>query len=108
MRPGNLNRRVTLQTRSATRVDGERAQTWTTLADVWAEVLPLSGRELELAQAINAEVSHQVTVRYRTGVDTSIRILYQGRHLAVKSVVDVDGRHVWLQMLCSEGLSDGL
>lgn len=108
MRAGDLRRRITLQTRSSTRdAAGEPAHTWTDTVTTWADIQPLSGRELELAQAISNEVSHQVTIRYRPGVTAAMRVVYQGNYFNILTVMDVDMQHKQLQMMCSQGLNSG-
>jgi SPP1 family predicted phage head-tail adaptor len=108
LRAGDLNRQVTLQARSTARVAGELAYSWTDVVPVMAAIHPLSGRELELAQAISAEASHQVTIRYRTNISAAMRLVYQGRFFNIASPpMDVEMRHEFLQLLCSEGLNDG-
>jgi SPP1 family predicted phage head-tail adaptor len=77
------------------------------VAQVWGEINPLAGRELELAQAINAEVTHQVTLRYRPGVTVAHRLVYQGRIFNITNVLDVETRHRTLELACSEGLNNG-
>jgi len=107
MRAGDLRRQITLQSRSTTRdTFGEPALTWTNVATVWAAITPLSGRELELAQAMNSEISHQVQIRYRSDVTSAMRVVYQGRYFNILSVMDVEMRHRELQLMCSEGLNN--
>lgn len=108
MRPGELRRQVQIQQRNSTQDSfGQRVQTWATVATTWADIQPLSGRELETAQAVRSEVTHTVVIRYRPGVTAAMRVVYQGRYFNVLSVIDVDTRHKVMQLLCSEGLNDG-
>lgn len=66
LRAGALNRRITLQSRSTSQdASGGQLLTWTDVATVWANVDPLSGRELLAAQAVQSAVSHQITIRYQ-------------------------------------------
>lgn len=96
------------QSRAKTRDGfGQRSNTWTDTFKAWVRIEPLSGRELETAQAINNEVTHRVTMRYRTTVTTDMRGVYQGRIFNVLAVLDVETAHVALQLLCSEGLNQG-
>lgn len=104
-----LNRVVSIQRRSTTQdATGQQVTTWSMLLpSVSAEILPLSGRELMAAQAVRAEVDHQVTIRYRPGITAADRLVYQGRVFNIHAVMDQDTRHVWLTILCSEGLNNG-
>lgn len=105
---GRLNRQVQIQScTTAQDAFGQRTQTWTTIATPWAHIEPLDGRKLELAQAINAEVTHQLTLHYRTGITTAHRVLYQTRVYNVHAVLDPEMAHTSLHLLCSEGLNQG-
>jgi SPP1 family predicted phage head-tail adaptor len=108
MRAGTLRRQITIQSRSSTPdTFGQSVRTWSNLVTTWADIEPLSGRELEVARAVQPEVTHQVTIRYRTGLTDVMRIVYQGRYFNINSILDVGMRHEILQMLCTEGLDDG-
>lgn len=109
MRTGNLRRRISIQRKDTARDSyGQPNLVWVLVAEVWADIQPLSGRELEIAQAMNAEITHQVTVRYREGITAAMRIVYQGRFFNITSPpLDVDMRHKEMQLMCSEGLNDG-
>ncbi len=108
MRAGDLRRQVLLQRRSTIQDGfGQRSTSWVDVATTYAEITPLSGRELELAQAIKAEVNHQITIRYRPNIDSSMRAVYQGKYYNIHAVIDVEMRHKTLELSCSEGLNDG-
>jgi SPP1 family predicted phage head-tail adaptor len=103
MKPGNLRNRVTLQ--QLTRTDdgaGGYTETWTGVATVWADVYPLKGNERYEAQQVQANLSHRVTIRYRTGVEPSMRLLYGTRTLTIEAVIDPEERHRELILMCSE------
>lgn len=73
-----------------------------TVATVWGSVESLSGRELLLAQQVNAETTHRVTLRYRGDVTKDLRILHRGSTLEIESVLDRSGRRIELELLCKE------
>ena len=105
---GLLCRRVVLQQRSSTLDSwGQQVLTWVDVVTAWALIEPLEGRELVTAQALRAETTHKVTNRYRAGITTAMRIVYQGRIFNILSSLDDAMNHVMLQMLCSEGLNEG-
>lgn len=108
MRAGSLRRQVMLQTRSPSEdTFGQQTQTWGGDTPVYADIEPLSGRELMAAQAVNTEITHQVVIRYRIGVTPAMRALYQGRVFNILSVIDDQMAHITLTLLCSEGLTTG-
>lgn len=106
--PGELNRRITLQTRTSTQdTYGQAQDTWTDWATCWAKIESMSGNEMVAAQAINAELTHKVTIRYRPGVLASMRLLYGDRIFNIGSVVEPEAAHVSLELTCGEGLNRG-
>jgi SPP1 family predicted phage head-tail adaptor len=113
MRAGDLRRRVTFQSRSmAADTYGAQSPVWTDVASVWAEVSPLSGRELMAAQSINVEISHMVTIRFQQQFAgpkavAAMRIVYGDRIFNIHSSIDPDERRKSIQLTCSEGLNDG-
>ena len=62
---GKLDKRITLQIRSATLDDyGQELNSWSDFATVWANVKPVSGREKLRAMAIESVLTHTVAIRY--------------------------------------------
>lgn len=108
IRSGDLRRRITFQTRT-TSVDtfGQQGITWADYLSCWADIQPMSGRELISAQALQAETTHEVVIRFRAGIVPAMRVVYQARRFNVLSVIDNDMQHRRLSLLCSEGLNQG-
>lgn len=113
MRASDLRHRVTFQSRSVTTDSfGAQSQAWADVATVWADVSPLSGRELMAAQAINVEVSHSITIRWQAQfagpkVAAAMRIVYGNRIFNIHSAIDPDERRKTIQISASEGLNNG-
>lgn len=109
MRAGQLRKRIRLQQRSSAQdSSGEQVHVWSDVATVWAEISPVTGRELQAAGAVQQEASHTVTMRYRAGLDASMRILYGTRIFnIVAPPIDEDERHRQFTVLCSERLNEG-
>lgn len=103
MKAGTLRHRVTLQRLvSAQGASGDLAQSWADVTTVYAAVEPLSGREYWQAQQVAAETSIRVRIRYRQGVEPTMRVLYGSRILEILGIVDLEERHVELQLMCRE------
>jgi SPP1 family predicted phage head-tail adaptor len=65
MNIGKLDKRITLQSRSATLDDyGQELNSWNNVATVWASIMPIGGREKLRAMAIESELTHTVAIRY--------------------------------------------
>lgn len=100
---GKLRHRITLQ--ELVKTDdgyGGIVETWQDVATVWAAIEPLKGTERYQAQQVQSELTHKVTIRYRAGIKPQMRILYGNRVFDIEAVIDVDERHRWLELLCSE------
>lgn len=103
MRAGLLRHRVVIQTATATKDSiGGDVETWATLAEVWGEVRPLSGREALEAQRITSTASHFITIRYRADVTALMRVVWRGRVFEISQVQNTDGRDTSLVLWCSE------
>lgn len=106
MNAGNLDRRITIQTpRDVMDGDGGLFEDWIDLAEVWAQVLPLRGRELFVAQQVNSTIDTKFIIRYRDDVTERCQIVYESREYDIYSVVEL-GRHEGLEILASGVLRD--
>ena len=110
---GQLNHRVRIQQPSVVKdALGAPTQTWTDVATVWADIQPISGRETRMADRIAAEVSHQITVRYRPAFGdpqsvAQMRLLHRDRVFAIHAALNVDEADVAVTLLATEGARDG-
>jgi SPP1 family predicted phage head-tail adaptor len=108
MQAGQLRKRVTIQQRSQTQDEyGQPLLTWSDVATVYAAIEPMNGRELIAAEAVNSDVTHNVTMRYRAGITAAMRLNYQGRLFNIHTILDENERHRMLTLICSEGMNDG-
>ena len=76
---GRLRHPITIQ--RATRApddSGTPVDTWLDLATVWAEVVAVGGGETFRGRQVHAEASLVIVTRYRSDVNTRMRISYQG------------------------------
>lgn len=102
---GQMNRLITI--RSSLRADdgmGGYTETPVDVADIWAAVEPLEGREQIHAMQTGMRRPHRMEIRYREDVTGMTQIYYGGRTFDVKSVVDPEERHVVLEILVDEVL----
>lgn len=99
MQSGKLDRRVTLQAPTVTKdARGGPVTQWVDQATVWAEVVPLRGREfVETAQVV-AGAELKVRMRYRTGVLESWRVVHEGTAYDIQHIAEI-GRRDGLELL---------
>lgn len=78
---GKLNHKVALQALidgTQDPVTGEIPRTWVTIANPWAEIVPMSVRDFLAAQSEQSEVRGRMVIRYRANIDATMRIVYRG------------------------------
>lgn len=101
MQAGRLNQKITIQAKSVTR-DAFNAEviTWTTHATVWAEAVPISGREYVALRAAQSDISIRFRLRYLPGVSTAMRVLWNGQTYDIVEAINVNARNTELELLC--------
>lgn len=87
---------------------GAVSVTWADwLVDEPAEFVPVSGREFIQSAGKQAQVSARATIRWRAGVDPSMRLIFDGRAYNIQAVLPDPSARRWLTLMVSEGPSDG-
>lgn len=80
--------------------NGEVNAAWVDLfPSVWASIEPLRGRELFAAQEHAADVDVRIRMRYRAGVEPTMRVVHEGRIYDIRAVLDPELRHRELELL---------
>jgi SPP1 family predicted phage head-tail adaptor len=97
-RLGKLDRWITIQSKTVSRTAlGDPTETWGTLASVWAEVQPLSGREYfdgQASQRVSSKAC-RFRIRYLAAVskDTQLRVLHDdGLTYDIKNIAELGRR----------------
>lgn len=104
-RASSKNRAIKLQ--APTKIpngQGGFAKGWTDGIDAWAEMIPLRGSEA-IEQNIQRSVQlWRVAIRWRQDVDTTWRIVHDGKFLNIRSCADAEGTRQDLVMTCESGV----
>jgi SPP1 family predicted phage head-tail adaptor len=88
MRAGDLKQRIIIQSATHAKNDiGELEDTWGTFATVWAAVEPATGSNYYASKQTEAKVDGRVRIRYRSDLDTTMRILFGSRVLTIVSIL---------------------
>jgi len=79
---------------------------------VYAAINPLKGQELIAAQAEQSEVSHKITVRYRSQLANPLevakmRAVFGERIFNIYAAINRNESGRWVDLMCSEGLNEG-
>lgn len=108
MRIGKYRYRVTVQQRASTQdALGEVTGAWSDVATLWGEVVPMTMREVMAAGQQSSIATTIMRIRYRADILPSMRVLWESKPYEIQSVVDVDGRHRVLELVCDQGSEDG-
>jgi SPP1 family predicted phage head-tail adaptor len=104
----NRPHRITIEARSTAQDSfGGQSPDWVPLGVFYANVKPMTGRELETAQAIHAEVTHEVRMLYDARVTAKHRIRFNGRLFDILSVLNMNERGIETRISAKEGLTQG-
>lgn len=103
VRIGDLRHRLALE--QAVRQDdgsGGADEIWEVVDELWAAVRPMSGQEREVSDQLAGRVTHEIWVRYRTGVKPEMRFRHNARIFEVRAVIDAGERRRFLKCLAEE------
>jgi SPP1 family predicted phage head-tail adaptor len=103
LKAGELRHQITIQQSTESQNDyGEATSSWSEFATVWASVQPISGREFFAAQAVQAQVSTRIKIRYLPDVTPKMRVLFGSRVFRIEAVLNIDERNRELHLMCVE------
>ena len=84
---------------------GEPVKSYTVYATVWSYIRTLSGGEKIAAKQVQATLTHEVTIRYSSGVAAvkpADQVVLGGRVFDIKDVRNVDEGNIEIRMICKE------
>ena len=97
--PGDLNVSVAIQARTVTTQTGNfQKPAWSTLATVWAKWRNVHGSEAWMNSTIEAEGAATVTIRYRTGIDTTCAVLKGSERFEILSLDNIQERSEYIEL----------
>ncbi len=111
LKAGRLRHRVHIQARQDVQDPdtGDVTPTWVTVwPNVPAAIEPLSAREFIAAQAVQSQVVARITMRYREGLDASMRILHKSTVYNIAGLLpDKDSGLEYFTVPVSAGVNNG-
>lgn len=81
---------------------GGVSEAWVEEAALWGAIRPLSGGETLEAARLAGRHGFEIRIRYRAGVERTMRFRLGMRLFHIVSVENVDERGVWLTVICEE------
>lgn len=103
MRAGSLRHLVTIQTPVETQNSfGEPEVRWQDLhTNIWANIMPISGREYFAAKQTVAEVSARIVMRYVEGITAKMKIVHGANEYLIEEIINENERNRMLTMMCT-------
>lgn len=104
MRAGKLRHRISIERAIETQDSSynEAVLQWVLFAEVSANIIPLSGRELIRAKQVELETDTEITIRYMDGLSPKMRIVYRDRVFEILNIINTEERNREIRLLCSE------
>lgn len=100
-----LNRVIIIQTPTRTSDEfGGGTVTWATFSTVWSHINPKNAREDFHSKHLEHRVTHEITIRYLSGVLSNMRISYGSRIFQIKGIMNVEEKNQFLILKCEEGV----
>jgi len=117
IRAGRMNRTIIIEALSQSKDSrGGLVDTWlpvpfgtATDGKVRAAVVHLSGKEkrLQRKDGTMTEAVSEFTIRYKSVLNNTMRIVYDGKFYNIKHINDLIGAHRIQIITCDTGLNDG-
>ncbi len=105
---GTLKHRITLQKPvHVVNPNGFEEQSWQDVKTLWAAASNLHGREYYAAAAVQAENTLKFTIRYLPDINTSMRILFRGKHYSITSIDNIKYQNRYLEIKAQEVSAGG-
>lgn len=100
---GRLRHRIKIEsvvyTKDAT---GGVVRSYSTFAELWAEIIPVSGDEFFESQRVDAAITHRIRIRHIDGVLPDFRVNFKGRFFDIRRVQHIAERGFDDVLICRE------
>ncbi len=101
-----IRRQIELQTPTETPdTSGGFTVTWATTYTIWAEILPISSRELMIYMETQEKASYRFRIRYLSGISAKMRIKYGTRYFNIHAMINPDERNEMIEIIAEEGVA---
>lgn len=98
MRPGRLDREITVERLTTTKDSiGGEVETWTTQFITFAEYIPVSGAEALKFEQLTASRIARFIIRYTSDITTKDRISFDSNTWDIRFLKEI-GRREWLEI----------
>lgn len=105
MQIGKLRHKIEIQVRNdppTTNAYGEPTEDWQTVKSVWGSITTPTGKQLYVAEQLQAEVSHVVLLRHYDALTPRHRLKFGTRIFNINFVGNFDERNIQQEVFCKE------
>ena len=103
MNPGQFKHRIKIFTENETEDDdGFRAKNPVNVCEVWCAIKTIRGTEYFASATTQKENFYRFIIRYRSGIDSRMKIDYKGRIFEIESVLNDDELQKTLTIIAKE------
>jgi len=100
---GELRHRITIQRIDITiNENGYEIETPVVVKTVWAKVSSLHGSEFFAAKAVQAENTLKFTIRYISGLDQTMQILFQEKIYNITTIDNIKYENKYIEIQAKE------
>ena len=110
MNAGRLRHRIVIeqQVKARDATSGAETITWQTYqASVPAELMPMSGKEFQAANAQQSETLTRCLIRYLPGLDETMRVTHDGVEYNIRAILPDRTLRRHLNLMLASGANDG-
>lgn len=101
MKAATLNTRITIQQQSTAQdATGQLVNTWTDVANCWADVRHKSGVETIKGDTVTSVVKASMRIRYRTDVTSAMRVVIGLLKYNIQAVLPDAGKREYVDLVC--------
>ncbi len=103
---GQLNRKVDLYkiVKESTPTGGF-TQSWVKVTTLWAKIKNASGTELLRADKLGATAYSDFTIRYRSNIDETMKLVYRGTDYQIRHINNVEEADKWMIVKAERGVA---
>jgi len=84
---------------------GGRSQTYSTIANIFADIRPMGGDEAYRQGKVQTKNTHKIYMRQRSDMSADYIIVYEGRTFQIQNIKNVDERDRFFEITATEGVS---
>jgi SPP1 family predicted phage head-tail adaptor len=101
----DLRQRITIESLTRT-ADGQGGftESWSTFAEVWANIKPANASERYFAQRVESNITHKISIRWLESVQSEMRIQFEGRLFQIHGVRRDDEERWFMTLDCVENV----